>query len=352
MNMMYYLYKLAWPFVWFFSSLFISITNINDLMFILLNEPFKTINSVKNKNNESLPLPIILDNIKKIKENKINIEDSDLNDYSKNLLSNEIIEIGNKNDKFKAYYKNSNKVNLIVYFHGCGKSIFWKSLTGDYNYSLVSNFKDDFDIFIPEYPSYLAGNNKKKFELMIKECAKWIRKNYNGQKIIIGGHSFGCWLALFLANKLKDQDINVILNQPFYDNKRAMVWTAQKFIGEKISNFLASVEYDNAKLILKLKKNKDLNIYITALETDHLCKYEDSIELSKLGDKIHFMHIMVNSYDFEHTKHRHINHEQNLWIAKNVIEGKYKLKLEDYNVFKANKNLKHFECQEKNDNEN
>lgn len=327
------------PLVLYFMCLGSGCSHVNDVMFHIYTDPYEDINCIKNRAGHKLPVPDIVKCYEKLQQDK-NRKDLDLDDNSIKYLTENIIDVGPDDYRLKAYFRksDSNTDNIYVYFYGVGKTMFWTSLTGDPYYTLKTNFKEDFDILIPEYPGYGVNkfkNDKKNLDKMVAVYAEWLKKNYSGKNIFVGGHSFGCWLALSLANQLEGEKVNVILNNPFYNNQTGMVWVAGRQYGEGLIKFLTSVEYENDKLIQNLV-GRNVHVYITSLKKDQICSYDDAVRLSKLGDYVHLIKVKNNSRNFKHTIHRHVNHEQSICIAKNILAGNFDVKQEDYELFKHN----------------
>ena len=324
------------PLLIYFSCLLSGPSHINDVMFNIFTDPYEDINCIKDLEGNKLSIPAIKKCYDSLREDK-NRKDLGIDDASIEFLTNDIIDIGPQDYTLKAYYKNFEKDQLFVYFYGVGKTMFWTSLTGDPYYTLKTNMKNDFDLLIPEYPGYGVNNfktDRKNLEKMLDVYTEWITDNYHGKKIIIGGHSFGCWLALKLANALvEEENIDVIMNNPFFNNQTSMLWVAGRKYGEKFVKLLTSVEYENDKLIKNLE-GKNVNIFITAIKKDAVCSYDDAVKLAELGDYVHFIKVKNNSRNFKHTIHRYVNHEQNLWIAKNILQKNYNIAPEDYEKFK------------------
>lgn len=216
-------------------------------------------------------------------------------------------------------------------------TIFRKTLIGEKPYSLQTYFKNDFDILIPEWPGTSINdykNDKENFEKMTDVCAKWLREKYQGKKIIIGGHSFGCWLALCLAKKLQDQDIVIILNNAFYDNQTAMLWTLSPF-NKKFLQSVTTKVYKNDE-ILQTLKHLHKKIFILANPKDLICPYQDSQNLKRQNPEIELLNIFPDSRNFVYKNHMKINFEENFWIATNAVKEKYYLTEKDYNDYKKN----------------
>lgn len=171
-------YNFLNPLVLYFTCLCSGCSHLNDVMFHIFTDPYEDINCIRNQAGDKLPVPEIVKHYKAILEGK-NIKDLDLDDYSIDFLTKKIIEVGPEDYKLKAYYQNSNKDNLFVYFYGVGKTMFWTSLTGNPYYTLKTNMQNDFDILLPEYPGYGINNHKndrKNFEKMVKVYADWLKK--------------------------------------------------------------------------------------------------------------------------------------------------------------------------------
>lgn len=323
------------PLILYIGCILSGPSHINDVMFHIYTDPFEDINCIKDKAGNKLPVPTIAKYYKCLLKDK-NRTDLDLDDYSIEFLTKKIIDVGPDDYKLKAYYQNSGKENLFVYFYGVGKTMFWTSLTGNPYYTLKTNMEKDFDLLIPEYPGYGVNNfknNHKNLDRMIDVYVKWIKEHYGGKNIIIGGHSFGCWLALKLANQLEGEQVNLILNNPFFNNQTSMITVAGATYGERLVKFLSSVEYENDKLIKNLE-GRNVHVYLTPLRKDKICAYEDSVKLAKIGDYVHMIKVKDNSRKFKHIIHRYVNHEQNRWIAQNIVAGNFNFNQEDYELFK------------------
>ena len=128
-----------------------------------------------------------------------------------------------------------NNTNLVIFFHGNGESAF-----RDQNTLLDKIvFEKGYDLLIPELPGY-PWNNEGDFseETKLKYMEKileFCKTYYKGQRIVILGHSLGCYFATYLASM---DEKNAVFNKliivcPFLTDK-----TAAKYIGKTSTSCL------------------------------------------------------------------------------------------------------------------
>ena len=220
-------------------------------------------NSTRDEEIEKYPFEQILENQKKL-ENCHNGNKDGTSITIENRLDERIMEWKKTNpgfywlegkkyivkEKMKDYYskvdyflkiddipclffrkKNSNdeEKNLIIFFHGNGESIF-----RIYDLYLKTNvFSEGYDLLIPEFPGY--PNNKEgdfseetrneDIEKILKFCGTY----YRNKRIVIIGHSLGCYFATLLASKDESNSIfkKLIIACPFFTDK-----TAAKYLGK------------------------------------------------------------------------------------------------------------------------
>lgn len=263
-------------------------------------------------------------------QNKYNLSERSIQIFDKNIITLD------PDYQIRCFYeKAEGHEKVIIFFHGILMSIFRKSFLSDKPYSLRTYFKNDFDILIPELPGSSINtyqNDEKNFEKMVDVCAKWLRDNYQGKKIFIGGHSFGCWLALKLAEKLQDQDITVILNNVFFNNQTATVWTLSP-VNEKFLKTVTTNVYDNNEILQRLKPLHE-KIFILAHPEDRICPYEDAKKLKSLNPNVRLINIFKDSRNLSYHQHIKINFEENFWIAQNASHGAKFFTKENYKKFK------------------
>ena len=122
-----------------------------------------------------------------------------------------------------------NNTNLVIFFHGNGESAF-----RDQNTLLDKIvFEKGYDLLIPELPGY-PGNNEGDFSKgtrlkYMEKILEFCKTYYKGQRIVILGHSLGCYFATYLASM---DEKNAVFNKliivcPFLTDK-----TAAKYIGK------------------------------------------------------------------------------------------------------------------------
>lgn len=261
----------------------------------------------------------------------------DLSEFSLQIFDKNIITF-DADYKIHSFYEKKDKhKKVIVFFHGILTSIFRKSFLSDVPYSLRTYFKNDFDILIPELPGSSINtyqNDEKNFEQMVDVCAKWLRERYEGKKIFIGGHSFGCWLALKLAEKLQDQDVTIILNSAFFDNQTAIIWTLSP-VNEKFLKSVTTKVYDNNEILQKLKHLHN-RVFLLAHPKDSVCPYEDAKKLKSQNPGVRLINIFKDSRNFSYRHHVKVNFEENLWIAQNAWQDSSFFTEENYKKFKRN----------------
>ena len=91
--------------------------------------------------------------------------------------------------------------NLIIFFHGNGESIF-----NIYDPFLKTNvFSEGYDLLIPELPGYPKNKEGDFSEETrnedIENILKFCETYYRNKRIVIIGHSLGCYFATLLASK-------------------------------------------------------------------------------------------------------------------------------------------------------
>ena len=122
-----------------------------------------------------------------------------------------------------------NNTNLVIFFHGNGESAF-----RDQNTLLDKIvFEKGYDLLIPELPGY-PGNNEGDFSegtrlKYMEKILKFCETYYHNKRIVIIGHSLGCYFATLLASKDEENLIKkLIIACPFFTDK-----TAAKYIGKQ-----------------------------------------------------------------------------------------------------------------------
>ena len=119
--------------------------------------------------------------------------------------------------------------NLIIFFHGNGESIF-----NIYDFYLKTNvFSEGYDLLIPELPGYPKNKEGDFSEETrnedIENILKFCETYYRNKRIVIIGHSLGCYFATLLASKDEENLIKkLIIACPFFTDK-----TAAKYIGKQ-----------------------------------------------------------------------------------------------------------------------
>lgn len=259
----------------------------------------------------------------------------DLSERSIQIFDKNIITL-DPDYQIRSFYEREEKHGkVIVFFHGILMSIFRKSFLSDEPYSLRTYFKNDYDILIPELPGSSINkyqNDELNFEKMVEVCAKWLIDHYHGKKIFIGGHSFGCWLALKLAEKLQDQDITVILNNVFFNNQTATVWTLSP-VNEKLIKSVTTNVYDNNEILQRIKPLHK-KIFLLAHPQDFICPYEDAKKLKSQNPDVHLVNLFKDSRNLDYRYHTKINFEENFWIAQNANEDAIFFIEKNYKKFK------------------
>ena len=119
---------------------------------------------------------------------------------------------------------------LIILFHGNGESIF-----RIYDLYLKANvFSEGYDLLIPELPGYPENKegdfSEETREEYIENILKFCKTYYRNKRIVIIGHSLGCYFATLLASKDESNSIfkKLIIACPFFTDK-----TAAKYIGKQ-----------------------------------------------------------------------------------------------------------------------
>lgn len=315
----------------------------SNLMFVTDDFPFYQKNVIsKDKSTEcySSEIAKIYWEFEQLKaENKNYIEEIqkkyDLSEFSIKIFDNNIITL-DSDYKIRSFYeKVEGHKKVIVFFHGILMSIFRKSFLSNEPYSLRAYFKNDFDILIPELPGSSINtyqNDEKNFEKMVDVCAKWLRDHYQGKKIFIGGHSFGCWLALKLAEKLQDQDVVVMLNNVFFNNQTATVWTLSP-VNEKLIKSVTTNVYDNNEILQRIKPLHK-RIFLLAHPKDFVCPYEDAKKLKSQNPDVHLVNLFKDSRNLNYRYHTKINFEENFWIAQNAHKNSTFFTKGNYQQFK------------------
>ena len=130
----------------------------------------------------------------------------------------------------KTKLSEQNNTNLVIFFHGNGESAFRDQNT------LLNKivFEKGYDLLIPELPGY-PGNNEGDFSEKTKneymeKILEFCKTYYKGQRIVILGHSLGCYFATYLASMDNNNSLfnKLIIACPFFTDK-----TAAKYIGKK-----------------------------------------------------------------------------------------------------------------------
>ena len=124
---------------------------------------------------------------------------------------------------------NDSNTNLVIFFHGNGEFAF-----GDQKPLLDKIvFEAKYDLLIPELPGY-PGNNQYDFSEetrleYMESLFNFCKTYYKDQRIIILGHSLGCYFATYLASMDEENAVfnKLIIACPFLTDK-----TAAKYIGK------------------------------------------------------------------------------------------------------------------------
>ena len=129
----------------------------------------------------------------------------------------------------KTELSKQNNTNLVIFFHGNGESAF-----KDQNILLDKIvFEKGYDLLIPELPGY-PGNNEGDFSEKIRneymeKILEFCKTYYKGQRIVLFGHSLGCYFTTYLASMDEENAVfnKLIIACPFLTDK-----TAAKYIGK------------------------------------------------------------------------------------------------------------------------
>ncbi len=313
---------------------------INDWMFLLNDVPLYKHNSIMGKDGQKFhssdiaPMFFYFETLKKNEKNYLEmftkrylLDEASLDIFDKNIIT---LDDGYRIHSFFSQKEGNKK--LLVFIHGIVMTIFRDSYTGLLPHSIRRYFQDEFDILVPEFPGSTINpyvNDEENFEKMLDVCAKWVKKNYSGKEILLIGHSFGCWLTLGLAKRLEDENISIILNNPFYDSQTAMAWTLP--VSKKLTYSLTKKRYSNDE---RLKDLGAKNIFILATPKDPICPYTDALKLKEQYGFIKFVNICADSRGFIYKYHAHVNFEQNFWLAQHLHDDQYLFTEEAYDVFK------------------
>ena len=129
----------------------------------------------------------------------------------------------------KTKLSEQNNTNLVIFFHGNGESAF-----KDQNTLLDKIvFEKGYDLLIPELPGY-PGNNEGDFSegtrlKYMEKILEFCKIYYKDQRIVLFGHSLGCYFATYLASMDNNSLFNkLIIACPFFTDK-----TAAKYIGKQ-----------------------------------------------------------------------------------------------------------------------
>ena len=130
---------------------------------------------------------------------------------------------------FRKKNSDDEEKNLIIFFHGNGESIF-----NIYDLYLKTNvFSEGYDLLIPELPGYPKNKEGDFSEETrnedIENILKFCETYYRNKRIVIIGHSLGCYFATLLASKNEENLVKkLIIACPFFTDK-----TAAKYIGKQ-----------------------------------------------------------------------------------------------------------------------
>ena len=134
---------------------------------------------------------------------------------------------------FRKENSDNEEKNLIIFFHGNGESIF-----NIYDPFLKTNvFSEGYDLLIPELPGYPKNKegdfSEETREGYIEKILKFCETYYYNKRIVIIGHSLGCYFATLLASKDESNSIfkKLIIACPFFTDKTA----ARNMVKENIA---------------------------------------------------------------------------------------------------------------------
>lgn len=126
-----------------------------------------------------------------------------------------------------------NNTNLVIFFHGNGESAF-----KDQNTLLDKIvFEKGYDLLIPELPGY-PGNNEGDFSegtrlKYMEKILEFCKTYYKDQRIVLLGHSLGCYFATYLTSMDEENAVfnKLIIACPFFTDKTA----ARNMVKENIA---------------------------------------------------------------------------------------------------------------------
>ena len=134
---------------------------------------------------------------------------------------------------FRKKNSDDEEKNLIIFFHGNGESIF-----SIYDLFLKTNvFSEGYDLLIPELPGYPKNKegdfSEETREGYIEKILDFCKTYYRNKRIVIIGHSLGCYFATLLASKDESNSIfkKLIIACPFFTDKTA----ARNIVKENIA---------------------------------------------------------------------------------------------------------------------
>lgn len=244
-----------------------------------------------------------------------------------------------KTQKANVYYeKTEKKQKDIIILPG------WGDTRKTFNY-IINNFKNDFRIFILDYPGFGKSNDPTE-ELTLNDYAEIIIKLIKKEKIknpIIIAHSFGGRISSLLISHykieidklilidvagIKRNKIKRYLKTKLYKVLKQLIKLTpkkiNKFLSNKLQKSFSSKDYKDLSLVMKKTFNniikENLLKYYKLIQTETLIIWGEKDLDTPLKDGYLLNKVIKNSALIIYKNSTHYSYLENIYLTNKILE--------------------------------